>query len=186
MIENIFSIPMIFIYMAFFGATMKIADLFDEHGMKSWFKGDRIIFGLLWGFFGILLVLSRPDIANVTLAMILAFLVRMRVDYRNHAIATVMIIVAFLYKGIFDPTLFFLFFIIFTIFGGLRDYLGDVRKKKDWIYKINEPAWYYVIPTFIYSIASGNWMIFYTFTVYIIFYDLAKYFFFYQKKYDQL
>ena len=69
---------------------------------------------------------------------------------------------------------------------GLRDYLGDVRKKKDWIYKINEPAWYYVIPTFIYSIASGNWMIFYVFTIYIIFYDLAKYFFFYQKKYDQL
>lgn len=177
---------MLLIYSACFGATMKVADLFDEHGMKSWFKGDHIVFGVLWGFFGILLVLSRPDIASVVLAMILAFLVRMRIDYRNHAIATVMIIVAFIYKSIFNPTLFFLFFIIFTIFGGLRDYLGDVRKKKDWFYKINEPAWYYVIPTFIYGIVSGNWAVFYTFTVYIIFYDLVKYVFYYQKKYDQL
>lgn len=186
MLENLFSILMILIYATFFGATMKIADLFDEHGMKTWFKSAHIIFGLLWGFFGILLVLSRPDIANVILAMILAFLVRMRVDYRNHVIAATMIIIAFLYKGIFDPTLFFLFFIIFTIFGGLRDYLGDVRKKKDWIYKINEPAWYYVVPTFIYGVASGNWMIFYTFTIFIIFYDLAKYLLYYQKKYDLL
>ncbi len=186
MLENLFSIPMILIYAAFFGATMKIADLFNEHGMKSWFKGNRIIFGLLWGLFGILLVLSRPDIANVTLAMVLAFLVRMRIDHRNHAVATIMIIVAFLYKGIFDPTLFFLFFMIFTIFGGLRDYLGDVRKKKDWLYKINEPAWYYVIPTLIYGLFSGNWIIFFTFTIYIIFYDLVKYFFFYRKQYDQL
>src|SRR3989344_9269554 len=98
---DIFSFPLILLYSALFGLTMKIADLFDEHEMR-WFKGDALLFGLLWGFFGILLVLSRIDIANVTLAMILAFLVRMRLDYRNHVIASTMIIIAFLWQSTFD------------------------------------------------------------------------------------
>jgi hypothetical protein len=164
---------------------MKIADLFDEHRMR-WFKGDAILFGFLWGLFGILLVLSRTDIANVTLAMILAFLVRMRLDYRNHVIAGAMIIIAFIWKSTFDITLFSIFFAVFVIFGGLRDYLGDVRKKKDWLYKINEPAWYCVIPTAIYGIFTSNWIIFYVFTVSIIFYDLTKYNLLYMKKYRKL
>lgn len=185
MIDNFFSIPLILIYSALFGLTMKFADLFDEHGMH-WFKGDRIFFGFIWGFFGILLVLSRTDIANVILAMILAFLVRMRLDYRNHVIASAMIIIAFIWKSIFDERIFFIFFAVFLIFGGLRDYLGDIRKKKDWLYKINEPAWYYVIPTAIYGMFTSNWMIFIVFTVYIIFYDLAKYLLFYMKQYSQL
>lgn len=184
--ENIFSFPMILLYAALYGATMKTADLFDEHKMRQWFTGCDIVFGILWGFFGSLLIFSRVDIANVTLAMVLAFLVRMRIDHRNHAIATAMIIVSFMYKGVFDLALFTMFFLIFTIFGGLRDYLGDVRKIKDWFYKINEPAWYYVIPTFIYGIFSGNWVIFFVFTIYIIFYDLAKYLLFYMKQYDNL
>lgn len=173
MIE-IFSLPLVLLYVALFGLTMKLADLFDEHKMR-WFKGDAILFGLLWGFFGILLVLSRVDIANVTLAMVLAFLVRMRIDYRNHAIATTMIVIAFLWKSTFDLTLFSIFFVTFVVFGGLKDYLGDVRKKKDWFYKITESGWYYIIPTAIYGLFTNNWIIFAAFTTYIIFYDLIKY-----------
>jgi len=182
---ELFSLPMIIICAALFGATMKLADLFNEHGLK-WFKGDAIIFGLLWGLFGSLLVFSRVDIANVVLAMILAFLIRKRLDYRNHVIATTMIIIVFFWKSSFDLDLFILFFAIFAIFGGLRDYLGDVRKKKDWLYKMNEPAWYYIIPTAIYGIFTGNWMVFIVFTIYIIFYDLIKYGLFYLKKYPKL
>lgn len=182
---DIFSLPLILLYSALFGFTMKTADLFDEHEMR-WFKGDALLFGLLWGLFGILLVLSRADVANVTLAMILSFLVRMRLDYRNHTIASTMIIIAFLWQSNLDITIFSIFFITFVLFGGLRDYLGDIRKKKDWLYKINEPAWYYVIPTAIYGMFSNNWVIFSVFTIYIIFYDLAKYSLFYMKKYRTL
>ena len=171
---DIFSFPLILLYSALFGLTMKTADLLDEHGV-SWFKGDALFFGLLWGFFGILLVLSEISIANVTLAMILAFLVRMRLDYRNHAIASTMIIITFIWKSTFDPTIFPIFFATFVIFGSFKDYLGDVRKKKDRLYKINEPAWYYVIPTAIYAIFTNEWTIFIVFTVYITFYNLAKY-----------
>lgn len=182
---DLFSLPLILLYAALFGVTMKIADLFDEHEMRL-FKGDAITFGFLWGFFGILLILSRPDIANVTLAMILAFIVRMRIDYRNHAIATAMIIIAFMLKSTFDVTLFSIFFTTFVIFGGLRDYLGDVRQKKDWIYKINEPAWYYVIPPVVYGAYTNNWVIFLVFTTYILGYDFTKYYLFYKKNYIKL
>jgi len=183
---EIFSLSMILIYSALFGITMKFADLLDEHGLKL-FKGDKILFGFIWGFFGALLVLSRADIANVTLAMILAFLIRMRLDYRNHVIASTIIIITFIWKSIFNVKLFFIFFFIFVIFGLLRDYLGDVRKKKDWLYKINEPAWiYYVIPTAVYGFITNDWIIFFVFTIYIIFYDITKYFLFYLKKYPKL
>jgi len=182
---DIFSFPSILVYSALFGLTMKLADLFDEHKMR-WFKGDAILFGLFWGFLGALLVLSNQDIANVLLAMILAFLVRMRLDYRNHVIASAIIIIIFLWKSVFDVNLFLIFFAIFMVFGGLRDYLGDIRKKKDWLYKTNEVAWYYIIPTAIYGYFTGNWLIFIVFTVFIIFYDLVKYGLFYLKKYLEL
>jgi len=162
------------LYAALFGITMKLSDLFNEHKMR-WFRGDALLFGVLWGIFGSLLVVSRVDVANVTLAMVLAFLVRMRLDYRNHTVASAMIIVSFLWWSTVDLIIFFIFFVVFTIFGALRDYTGEVRKKKNWIYKYNEHPWYYVIPTAIYGFFTGNWVIFFVFTIYIIFYDVIKY-----------
>ncbi len=164
---------------------MKLADLLDEHGLKL-FPGAQMLFGILWGFFGSLLVLGPSDIANVTLAMVLAFIVRMRIDYRNHAIAAVMIVIAFVWKAAFEPGLFAIFFIVFTVFGGLRDYLGDVRKKKDWLYKINEPMWYYFVPPAVYGTVSGNWGVFFVFTIYGVAYDLVKYGLFYARAYQKL
>lgn len=181
----LFSIPWIIFYAAMLGFTMKAADLFDEHGMH-WFKGDALTFGFLWGLFGVFLVLSREDVANVTVAMVLAFLVRMRLDYRNHAIATAMIVIAFLWKSTFNAPIFFLFFIVFVVFGGLRDYLGDIRQKRDWLFKINEPAWYYTFPTLVYAIFTDNWVLCVVFTSYIVFYNLTKYVLFYTKSYQKL
>ena len=108
MIENLFSIPMIILYALLYGITMKIADLFNEHGLK-WFKGSKILFGLLWGAFGALLILSNNTIANIMLAMNLAFIIRNRLDYINHQIAASIIIISFLFSSIFNPTLFLVF-----------------------------------------------------------------------------
>ncbi|MBS3094717.1 hypothetical protein J4474_03555 [Candidatus Pacearchaeota archaeon] len=176
---------MIILYSILFGITMKLADLVDEHKLKL-FKGDKFVFGFLEALFAILLIASRVDVANVTFAMVLAFLARMRLDHRNHAIAATAIFIGFAWIGKFEPIIFFTFLIVFLIFGALRDYLGDVRKKKDWLYKINEPAWYYVIPTAIYGFVTSNWIIFIVFTVYIIFYDLTKYLLYSMKKYKEL
>lgn len=171
---DLFSPITLVIYAIFYGITMKIADSVDEHGLRL-FPGDRLVFGILWGAFGSLLVLSRPDIANIVLAMIMAYVVRLRLDYRNHAIAAAMIIITFLWKSTFELRLFLIFFSVFVIFGSIRDYLGDVRKKKDWLYKVNEIAWYYAIPTAIYSAITGTWVVFWVFTLYRFSYNIVKY-----------
>ena len=180
MIENLFSIPMIILYALLYGITMKIADLLDEHGLK-WFKGSAILFGFLWGIFGALLVLSNNIIANIMLAMNLAFVIRNRLNYINHQIAASIIIIIFLFSSVFNLVLFLSFYAIFLIFGSLRDYVGGKIKKKSKLQSLYDNImWYYPIPTFIYCVLYGNWIIFWAFLVYTTAYDITK--FIYKKK----
>ena len=171
---DLFSLSIILIFAALYGITMKIADLLDEHGLK-WFKGSTTIFGILWGLFGALLVASNVQVANVLLAMILAFIFRMRIDYKNHAIATVIIIASFLVYSSFEPLTFFIFLANFIIFGSLKDVMDDYFKRSDWLQKFTESGWYYVIPTLIFAYFTSAWIVFYVFTTYIVFYDIVKY-----------
>ena len=166
---------MILIYALLYGITMKIADLLNEHGLKS-FKGSKILLGFLWGGFGALLVFSNNTIANIILAMNLAFIIRNRLDYINHKIATSMIIISFLFNSILNPILFISFYFIFLIFGSSKDYVDDsLKKKKGVLVFLNEAMLYYPIPTLIYCILYGNWTVFWVFFIYTIAYDSTKY-----------
>ena len=178
MLEKLFSNFLIIIYALLFGVTMKIADLLDEHGLK-WFKGDAIIFGFLWGIFGSLLILSNNLVANIILAMNIAFIIRNRLDYINHQIAATIIIITFLFSQVFQPILFSIFFIIFLIFGSFKDYIDDIltRKqleKKGLFYYLNELMLYYPIPTLIYCLLYGNWIVFWIFLTYNLSYNIIK------------
>lgn len=175
----------IIVLSAAFASTMKLADLLDEHGMH-WFKWDAIIFGILWGFFGSLLIISNVIVSNIILALVIAFLVRLRLDFRNHTFAAAMILIAFLSYGTFDLLLFSIFFVIFSVFGGIKDYLGDVRLKKDFIYKLNEFALFFAIPAVIYSFLTGLWIVSIFLVTYFSFYNLTKYGLYYMKKYERL
>lgn len=175
MIENLFSVPMIIFYALLCAVTMKFADLLDEHGLK-WFKGSAIIFGFLWGIFGGLLVLSGSIIANMMLAMNLAFIIRNRLNYINHQIAASIIIITFLFSSVFNPILFVSFYAIFLVFGSLRDYIGDKIKKKTKLQSVYDSImWYYPIPAFIYCLLYGNWIVFWAFLVFTVAYDMTKY-----------
>ncbi|MBU4308870.1 MAG: hypothetical protein KJ566_03705 [Nanoarchaeota archaeon] len=175
MIENLFSNPMIILYAILFAITMKLADLMDEHKLK-WFKGDAILFGFLWGIFGSLFSLSNNIIANLVLAMSIAFIIRGRLDYMNHQIAASIIIISFLFNSAFVPLLFISFYFVFLILGGLRDYIGDVLKKKKGIFYLYDNFMlYYIIPTLIYCTLYGGWIIFWAFFVFSISYDITKY-----------
>ena len=72
MIENLFSIPMIILYAILFGSTMKIADLLGEHGLR-WFKGSALLFGILFGSFGALMILSNNFLAHFFIAMLIQY-----------------------------------------------------------------------------------------------------------------
>ncbi|MDO8660581.1 MAG: hypothetical protein Q7K43_01710, partial [Candidatus Woesearchaeota archaeon] len=132
-----------------YGVTMKIADLLDEHGLH-WFKGDKIVFGVLWGGFCSLAIITAPPLGNALLADVLGFLVRMRIDYRNHAIATVMVIVSFIMFSTFQPVIFFSFLAVFVVLGCIGDEIVDVHNRTDWVLKFFEFSWYYFAAPLVY------------------------------------
>ncbi len=162
------------LWACFYGVTMKIADLLDEHGLH-WFKGDKILFGVLWGSFCSLAIMTTPMLGNALLADVLAFLVRMRIDYRNHAIATAMVVITFIMFSTFQPIIFFSFFAVFVVLGWIRDELDDVQKRSDWLQKIFEFSWYYIVVPLVYSIITGDWLLFWAFIAYLAGYNVIKY-----------
>ena len=171
--EQLFSVPFLISYAILYGVTMKVADLLNEHGLK-WFKGSQIFFGVLWGIFGAVLVFSSPVVANIILAMNLAFIVRGRLDYFNHQLGASIIILAFLFYSPFELLLFAIFYAIFVLFGSIKDYIDDVLKKNGLFATINEAMLYYPIPTFIYCMLYGNWIVFWIFLFYTTAYNITK------------
>ena len=158
-----------------YGSTMKVADLLDEHGLK-WFRFAPLLFGILWGVFGgLLIIMGTKEFANAILAMNIAFIFRMRIDYKNHAVAVTIILITFLAFGEVDLFVFFLFFLIFIFFGSVKDHLGENPDRTNWLYLISEFGWYYVLPPFIYALWSGHWNVFTGLLAYILSYNAVRY-----------
>jgi predicted CDP-diglyceride synthetase/phosphatidate cytidylyltransferase len=165
---------MIILYALCYGVAMKVADLLNEHGLKL-FRGAPLLFGFAWATFGVLLIAANSTVANLVLAMNLAFLVRNRLDYLNHQVATTIIVVVFMLTSTLEPTLFLIFFFIFLAFGAIKDYIGDVLKKmKGTTAMLSEWMLYYPIPTFIYCAIYGNWIVFWVFLTYTVAYNTTK------------
>lgn len=154
---------------------MKIADLLNEHGLKL-FAGANVLFGFLWGFFGLAIIYyGNPVIGSVMIAMNIAFLIRNRLDYLNHQIASTIIILGGIILGdILIPELV-VFYFVFLIFGYLKDYADDVLHAKGIFAWLSELMLYYPIPTLIYGLIYNEWSLFLVFTTYTVFYNLTKY-----------
>jgi len=168
----------------FFGASMKLADVFDEHGVKEYFYGAKILSGFVWGYLGALLIWYDLYVGSAILAMILAYIVRMRIDYRNHAIGATLVILAFLLFRNLDIISFFFFFGFFLIFGFMKDYFQYYsKKKKDLLNKniiYNTIIWFYPISSFIYSLIYSRWSVFISLVSFNLAYALVK--IYYQKR----
>ena len=156
-----------------FGYSMKVADLLDEHGLK-WFRGADMLMGAACGFFGALLIAYDYAIANIALAMLAAFIMRWRIDYPNHVLAAAIMLIAFFAYAPFDYSIFLPFFLVFTIFGSLKDYYDDVLHETGWKYVLNEVMLYYPVPTMVYGLLAGAWLPFIAFTTYTFAYDFTK------------
>jgi len=114
----------VIIISAFLGATMKIADLLNEHDYK-WFKYSDLLFGLLWGISGAYLITINQILATIWIAVLFCFIVRYRLDYFNHGIAAGIWFITMLYinYNLRDNLIPFIYFAsLFTITGLIHDY----------------------------------------------------------------
>ncbi|MBI4032890.1 hypothetical protein HY374_04270 [Candidatus Berkelbacteria bacterium] len=157
-----------------YGGTMKVADLLNEHGLKL-FKGADLLFGVLWGLFGLLLVLGDQVVAQLLLAAMLSYLLRNRLDFPNHRLAAVLIIGTFVLTTAPLLAVLLPFFLIFYGFGSLKDYVDDRLKLKNWLFFVTESAWHYPVPAFVYSLVTGRWIVFWAMLAWVAAYDLTKF-----------
>lgn len=173
MLEN----PIIILILsALFGFSVKTADLLDEHGLKL-FKGAPIFFGILWGVIGSLLILSSNLMAVFFLAILLQWILRFRIDYLNHGIAAVIMVITFLYNlNSFDMNwiVFLTIFISYSIFGLLNDASDrkEIKGKLGKFFKLNIHL--IIFPALLILINMDYWIILGSSIFQILFYNLAS------------
>lgn len=156
-----------------YGLAMKMADLHNEHGLKT-FRGAPILFGLLWGLAGLALILTDLMLANILFAMNIAFIIRLRLDYLNHVLASSIIIVGFLVFSQLNLIVFLPFYFFFLIFGGLKDLLDDYLNSKSVFKKISETMWYYPFSTLLFGFFTSNFLPFFVLSLYTLSYIFIK------------
>ena len=127
---------LILLYSALFAFTIKIADLLDEHGLKL-FKGSKLLFGICWGILLALLVLSNPIVGSLWIAIFLYWVIYLKVDYPNHAIASVILLLILLWNAsslTFDWT-----FLLSTFFfyAGIKYLHHEKILPKHWFFNYN-------------------------------------------------
>jgi hypothetical protein len=153
-----------------FGFSMKVSDLLADDGLKL-FKFDGVFFGGLTGLCGIFLIFSDYVIANIIFAMYLGFLIRNKLDHFNHRLGAIFIFIGFASSGLFNKSLFYLFFfLVFLITDSIYDFL---KAKQYNYYFITE----LVLPFFclIFCIHQKySLIIFYAFFLYICSYNITK------------
>ncbi len=171
--ENFFSVPFVLVVAGLYGVTMKVADLLNEHGLRL-FKHADILFGFLWGISGSFLVLVNPVVGSAVVAMNVAFIIRNRLDYTNHQIATSLIILTGFLSGNITVLPLVCFFLVFLLFGSIKDYADDVWHLRGFMSKLTEWMLYYPVPTFIYCFFFGGWVLFWIFTIYTLGYNTTK------------
>jgi len=165
----------ILILSALFGVTVKIADLLDEHGLKL-FRGAPILFGFLWGIIGSLMFLSNQLVAMFILAILIHWVLRYRIDYLNHGIAAVIILMVFLYNLpnlTMNWTVFLIIFIPYSILGLLNDAVDRGEIKGIIAKLIRSNSHYIIFPLILIFINANYWIILGVSLLHLLFYELT-------------
>jgi len=160
-----------------FAVSMKLADLLNEHGLKL-FKCSNIIFGIFWGLFGSLLILSDNFLANLWIAALIGWIFRGKEDYLNHGIASGFILTTFVLniKNFqLDLNLFLTFFISMVLFGLIHDWLSENKKVSKTTSEYFHTICYYTILPIVYSSITKDWIILISFLSFIISYEIVRF-----------
>lgn len=166
----------VIVFSCLFAVTMKIADMLDEHGLYM-FKGAKILFGILWGLFGSLIILFDVDTANAIFAMMLGYVVRHRLDQVNHIIAFTMIVLSFFMFSSTKNNMLLIFWVAFVVLGKVKDLKYIHNKNK--IFNVIQNIYLYIpiiyaIPTFIYGLLCHNWYPFLSMWAFDFSYNLTR------------
>lgn len=157
--------------------TMKTADNLNEHGLKL-FKGANILFGILWGIFGALLILKNNFLANLWLAVFIGLTVRGKQDMLNHGLGFGIIFSAFLMifnKFLFLPKIYWFFFIAMMISGLTHDYLSSRKDIKKIYSELFHSLFFYTAVPFVFAIFTKIWIGFYSLFSFVITYEIIRY-----------
>lgn len=172
----LFSTPLLLIYAVLFGTTMKMADLLDEHGLRL-FKGSALLFGILWGGFGALMILGNTFVANFFIAMLIHWILRYRIDYLNHGTAASIMLIAFLYNlpsFTIDWLLFLVIFIGYSAHGLLND-AADRKEIRGIFAKYFKSNLHYItIPLILTMINPLYWIVLAISVLHIVSYEVTK------------
>lgn len=82
------------IFSLIFGVLTKLADLFNEHGLKEPFKGAASLSGISWGVIGAYLISLNPAVCLFYTGLLLYWILRIKLDYKNHAIGGIIMLLA--------------------------------------------------------------------------------------------
>jgi len=130
------------LWLAFFsfslGIWAKYADLVNEHGMTPAFKGAKLLSGFLWGFSGTGMIYFSPLGGLTYIAHVLYWFLKIKLEYPNHAIAgVIMVLSGFYFQGefltLYKNDLLGVFF-AYTLTGYIQSYFKQH-------YPITRPFW---------------------------------------------
>ena len=176
MLEMLFSTPLLLVYAALFGITMKISDLADEHGLKL-FRGGALLFGVLWGGLGALMMLGNNLLANFFIALLIHWILRYRIDRLNHGAAASIMLIAFLYNlpnFAIDWLLFPAILIVYSVHGLLND-AADRKEIRGILARyVESNSHYLTVPIILMIINPEYWLVFAASALHIIFYETTK------------
>lgn len=125
------SLPVLALLATVWGVFEKLADLQDEHAFRFFQNGRahalaRLVSGVVWGCaLGLLLLYLPLASAMIGLGMLFSYIIRLRIDYFNHALATVLAIFFVLSRGEWQYGWLVSATVIFTLGGYVHDRIDN-------------------------------------------------------------
>ena len=133
----------------FFGLSLKVSDLIQEHGY-SWFRGGALTAGCMAaGFVVGVLALGSPDLSDLWVAVLLTWIVRGRIDGINHGVMAAAILGFLWFQNpqiVTTPHLAGYFLLLLLPLGVLHDALQytemQVPDYVRWFFRHQHLYWY--------------------------------------------
>jgi len=169
------SIFYLFLFTFLSGIYVKYSDYLVDT-KKHTNKKTIIFFGMFYGFLLFVTLYLFPQISSIWFGILLGLLLIGKIDNLIHYLGVgFFLILSLLFQITLTDKIFFIIFIIICIFEEiLNDFLDSIKRKNSFI-KFLQLRPLLEITTFIVSIISGNWFIWFSLLGFDLGYITIKY-----------